>query len=162
MGSWRETQLNGTEIISLTLLPEFPIHLNKGKRWQEGQMSPLTKSIIFKKFYQSTLQTPKPGFRPRPRGSQWKHSHILYIPGGPHPPGLTAELSASCMGGWWGQSQGASLFTLAKSGPAQLTALHESEARFPSRWWGVPNTVEMLCSRPALLKPALVIWLFKY
>ena len=105
MGSWRETQLKWHR----NNKPHFawiPHSSEQGEKdGKEGQMrSPLTKSIIFKKFYQSTPQTPKPGFRPRPRAVSG-NSHILYIPEGPHPPGLTAELSASCMGGWWGQSQ---------------------------------------------------------
>lgn len=68
MGSWRETQLKWHR----NNKPHFawiPHSSEQGEKdGKEGQMrSPLTKSIIFKKFYQSTPQTPKPGFRPRPR-----------------------------------------------------------------------------------------------
>lgn len=164
MGSWRETQLKWHRNNKPHFAAWIPHSSEQGEEdGKEGQMrSPLTKSIIFKKFYQSTLQTPKPGFRSRPRAvSGNTATSCTFLEGL-----ILLGSQLSCLQAVWVdgevRAKGASLFTLAKSGPAQLTALHESEARFPSRWWGFPNTVEMLCSRPALLKPALVIWLFKY
>lgn len=158
MGSWGETQLKQHRNNKPYFAAWIPHSSEQGEKdGKEGQ-----KSIIFKKFYRSTLQTPKPGFRPRPRAvSGNTATSCTFLEGLILLGSQLSCVQAVCVDGEV-RAKGASLFTLAKSGPAQLTALHESEARFPSRWWGFPNTVEMLCSRPALLKPALVIWLFKY
>lgn len=158
MGSWGETQLKQHRNNKPYFAAWIPHSSEQGEKdGKEGQ-----KSIVFKKFYRSILQTPKPGFRPRPRAvSGNTATSCTFLEGLILLGSQLSCVQAVCVDGEV-RAKGASLFTLAKSGPAQLTALHESEARFPSRWWGFPNTVEMLCSRPALLKPALVIWLFKY
>lgn len=164
MGSWGETQLKQHRNNKPHFAAWIPYSSEQGEKdGKRGQKrSPLTKNIIFKKFYRSTLQTLKPDFGPRPRAvSGNTATSCTFLKGLTLLGSQLSCLQAVCVDGEV-RAKGASLFTLAKSEPAQLTALHESEAQFPSRWWGFPNTVEMQCSRPALLKPALVIWLFKY
>ena len=158
MCSWGETQLKRHR----NNKPYFAAWIPHSSEQGEKDDKEVQKSIIFKKFYRITLQTPKPGFRPRPRAvSGNTATFCTFLEGLILLGSQLSCVQAVCVDGEV-RAKGASLFTLAKSGPAQLTAVHESEARFPSRWWGFPNTVEMLCSRPALLKPAIVIWLFKY
>ena len=145
MGSWGETQLKQHRNNKPHFAAWIPYSSEQGEKdGKRGQKrSPLTKNIIFKKFYRSTLQTLKPDFGPRPRAVQWKHSYILYVPEGPHPPGLTAELSASCMRGWWGQSQRGFSFhsceirARSADGPAWIrSSVSEQMVRVSQHSWG--------------------------
>ena len=70
------------------------------------------------------------------------------------------------MGGWWGQSRRGFSFHCCKirarsaDSPAWITSSVSEQMVSVSQTPHHP--IEMLCSRPALLKPALVVWLFKY
>lgn len=120
MGSWGETQLKRHRNNKPHFAAWIPYSSEQGEKdGKKGQKrSPLTKNIIFKKFYRSTLQTLKPGFGPRPRavsGNTATSCRFLE--------GLILGSQLSCLQAVCVDSEvrakGASLFTLAKSGPAQ-------------------------------------------
>lgn len=156
MGTWGDHQNDiRNKPWTHSLLPELlPIHQNKGRkvarRVRRDCPPPTSWEQLFLIIYRSTLQTPPPGSGSRPRAANGNTATFCTFLQGLVL--LAAQLS--CLQAAWVdgevRSKGASLFTLAKSGLAQLTALSESEAQFPSRWRVFPkwSTTRLRCTAP--------------
>lgn len=136
MGTWGDHQDGiGSKPWRHSLLPELlPIHQNKGRNVARrvGRDPSPSEEQLFLIICRSTLQTPQPGSGSRPRAANGNTATFCTFLQGL----ILLSAQLGCLRAAWVdgevRSKGASLFTLAKPGPAQLTALSESEAQFLS------------------------------